>query len=435
MAQTGPVQRANAPTRTRYWVIVFAVTLAVVTYIDRVCISQAAPFIRRDLGLSEVQMGLAFSAFFLTYALFEVPGGWMGDRWGARRVLMRIVVWWSCFTAATGWVWNLRSLVAARALFGAGEAGCFPNLTKTFTTWLPAGERVRAQGIMWLSARWGGAFTPLLVMLVLRYVSWRHAFEIFGLVGAVWAIFFYRWYRDDPRDNPSVSAAELALMPPASEVVLGHGRVRWERLLASRTVWLLWLQYACLGYGWTFYITWLPTYLQEARGLDHQQSALLAGIPLLFGGFGSLSCGFFASYLERRTGNPRKVRRWLACTGFVGAAACLALSVHIKSPLAAMIAMGLASFSNDLAMPPSWGACMDIGGKVCGTVSGSMNMMGNFGNFLAPLVTGVLLRWTNHNWAVAIYVSAAVYFMGTFCWMFLDPVTPLDAAAESRPER
>jgi ACS family glucarate transporter-like MFS transporter len=136
------------PTRTRHWVVVFAVTLAIITYIDRVCISQAAPLMRRDLGLSPIEMGMAFSAFGIAYALFEIPGGWLGDWLGPRRVLMRIVIWWSFFTAATGWVWNLASLVVTRFLFGAGEAGCFPNLTKAFTTWLPQHERVRAQAIM-----------------------------------------------------------------------------------------------------------------------------------------------------------------------------------------------------------------------------------------------------------------------------------------------
>jgi MFS family permease len=149
---------AVRPTHTRYWVIVFAITLAVIQYIDRVCISQAAPFISKDLGLSKPQMGLVFSAFVLAYALFEIPTGYMGDKIGPRRVLMRVVLWWSFFTAATGWVWNWISLVIVRFLFGAGEAGCFPNLTKAFDRWLPLRERIRAQGIMWMSARWGGAF-------------------------------------------------------------------------------------------------------------------------------------------------------------------------------------------------------------------------------------------------------------------------------------
>ena len=161
--------------------------LAVIMYIDRVCISQAGPLISQDLGLTKIQMGWAYSIFGWAYALFEVPGGWLSDRLGPRRVLMRIVMWWSFFTAATGWVWNLTSLLVTRALFGVGEAGCFPSLTRVFTLWLPGAERERAQANLWLAARWGGAFTPLLVVYVLDYVSWRRAFELFGILGVVWA--------------------------------------------------------------------------------------------------------------------------------------------------------------------------------------------------------------------------------------------------------
>ena len=441
-----PGASTSRPTRTRYWVIVFAVTLAVITYIDRVCISQAAPFMRQDLGLTAEQMGWAFSLFFWAYALFEIPSGWWGDRIGARRVLMRVVIWWSLFTAATGWVFNWASLLVTRTLFGAGEAGCFPNLTKAFTTWLPKAERVRAQGIMWLSARWGGAFTPLLVILLLQHLSWRRAFELFGLLGAVWAVCFYFWYRDNPRDRKSVNEAELALLPRPEEVTLGHGKVPWKRFLASPTVWLLWAQYLCLNFGAVFYITWLPTYLQEARGFDLARhpliaqwpwlannpqvvKALLAGVPLFFGGLGSLFCGSISAPLARWIGSVVAARRWLAGIGFLGAASCLALSVTIRDPLLAMLAMGVASFCNDLVMPPSWGACMDIGGRLSGTLSGSMNMMGNFGGALAALVIGYVLSWSNHNWNLAIYVAATVYFLGTFCWLRLDPVTPLEPPA------
>ncbi len=413
------------PTRARYWVVFFAVTLSIITYIDRVCISQAAPAMRRDLGLTPVQMGLAFSAFAWAYALFEIPGGWMGDWMGPRKVLMRIVIWWSFFTAATGWVWNLASLWITRFLFGAGEAGCFPNLTKSFTTWLPQRERVAAQGIMWMSARWGGAFTPILVVWIFQYMSWRRAFELFGALGLVWAFFFYRWYRDNPRDHRSVNTTELALLKGSEGLASGHGDVPWKKFLTSRTVWMLWAQYFCLAYPWYFYITWLPTYLQEFYGLDQQASAKLAIFPLFFGGLGSLFCGFFSARVDRWTGSILKTRRLMAYLGFVGAGVLLLLHTYVKDPLYAMIVMGLASFSNDLAMPGSWGACMDIGGKYAGSLSGSMNMMGNFAGGVAPVILGYVLQQTN-NWVVNFQVMAAIYVLGAFCWRFIDPVTPLD---------
>src|SRR5882672_11362793 len=182
-------------THTRYWVIVFAVSLAVIQYIDRVCIAQAAPLITKDLALTDEQMGLVFSAFTLAYALFEIPGGYLGDRIGPRRVLLRIALWWAFFTMATGWVRGWATLVTTRFLFGAGEAGCFPNLPKAFEHWLPVSERTRAQGIMWMCARLGGAFTPLLVFGCLQFVSWRNAFLLFGILGILWAIAFFMWYR------------------------------------------------------------------------------------------------------------------------------------------------------------------------------------------------------------------------------------------------
>ncbi len=426
VSQASPsVALKDRPTRVRYWVIVFAVTLAVVTYIDRVCISLAAPAMTRDLGLSSVQMGIAFSAFAWAYALFEVPGGFLGDWLGPRKVLMRIVLWWSFFTAATGWVWNFLSLVITRFLFGAGEAGCFPNLTKAFTTWLPHEERVRAQGIMWLSARWGGAFTPPLVYLVFQLMSWRRAFEVFGALGVVWAVFFYRWYRDNPRDKPGLNAAELRLLEGNEKLSGGHERVPWGKFATSQQVWMLCGQYFCLSYGWYFYITWLPTYLREGRGLNLGQSALLGILPLFLGGLGSLFAGLIAAPVTRLTGSVARTRRLMAYIGFSGASGLLLISSHFENPLAAMLAMGLASFSNDLVMPGAWGACMDVGGKYAGTLSGTMNMMGNFGGAVSPMAIGYILRWTHGSWDIAFYVSAAVYFMGTFFWIFLDPVTPM----------
>ena len=423
---------SQRPTRTRHWVIVFAVTLAIITYIDRVCISQAAPNIREALGLDDAQMGKVFAAFGLAYALFEIPSGWWGDRIGPRNVLMRVVLWWSFFTAATGQVWNLASLWVTRFMFGAGEAGCFPNLTKAFTLWLPKAERTRAQGIMWMSARWGGAFTPLLVLWVFSLVSWRNAFAIFGMLGVVWAVIFYRWFRDYPRDHRGVNAAELALLKGNEANIAGHANVPWGKLVASPTVWLLWGQYFCISYGWYFYITWLPTYLQEERGVALGKSALLAGLPLFLGGIGCLFAGFFLAWLVRHSVSVKSARRLLAAFGCAAASGLLLWSAYIQDPFWAMVSMGLASFSNDLTMPSSWSACMDVGGRFAGTLSGSMNMMGNLGGMAGPLVVGYILQFTDRNWEITFWISSAIYFLGALCWLFIDPVTPLEIAKEAK---
>jgi len=478
---------------SRHGVLRFAVTLAIITYVDRVCISQAAPFMQEDLGLTAGQMGLAFSAFAWAYALFEIPGGWLGDRIGPRKVLMRVVILWSVFTAATGFVWNLASLVIARFFFGVGEAGCFPNLTKAFMIWLPDHERTRAQSILWLSARWGGAFTPLLVIWVMSWLSWRNTFALFGSIGMIWAFAFYRSFRDQKSPRILVARQTLERLPhppfgqptheaPAVEcrgapphlIPLPNGggegarragegvnvadptgpiQVPWRKLLSSPSVWLLWVQYFCLTYGWFFYVTWLPTYLKETRGLELDRNsfmlwlgnvlrevltpeatrtvmvAALTGIPLFFGGFGAIVCGLVTPQLVRLTGSVARTRQTMAVLGFTGASVLLISSSYLEDPLLAMLAMGLASFCNDLTMPGSWSTCMDVGAKYAGTLSGSMNMMGSIGAAVAPLVIGIILDSSGRNWALTFWMSGIIYFLGGLCWLRLDPVTPIEAKA------
>src|SRR5690348_8920772 len=254
-----PFTAGEKPTQARYWVVVFAVALAILSYIDRVVMSQAMPGpkgIAADLGLQSWERGYIFGSFAIAYALFEMPGGWMGDWLGPRRVLMRVVIWWSCFTALTGTARSFSSLVIIQFFFGAGEAGCFPNLTKAFSAWLQTHERVKMQSIMWTAARWAGAITPLLAVQVLKFVSWRFAFPIFGSLGVIWAVLFFRWFRDKPSQHKSVNAGELALLAGNENLSGGHGNVPWRKLISSRTVWLLWAQYFCLSYPWYFFITW-----------------------------------------------------------------------------------------------------------------------------------------------------------------------------------
>lgn len=417
-----------APTRARHAVTAFAVTLALITYIDRVAISVSAPFITQDLGLSTIQMGWALAAFGWAYAVFEIPGGWLGDRIGPRRVLMRIVIWWSLFTAFTGWAWSATSLVVTRALFGAGEAGAFPNLTRVFTTWLPVKERERAQALLWLATRVSGAFTPLLVATLISLVSWRRTFELFGIVGLIWAIAFYRWYRDMPSEHPAVNAAELALLPPAKDTAIAKTGVPWRLIFSSSQVWLLSIQYMCLAYGWWFYINWLPTYLRNARGTSIRMGALLAGLPLLLGGAGCLVSAAVIPRLSRATGSVAVARRIVAMTGFAGASICIFIFTGVADPVRAMVVLGFAGFFNDFVMPAAWAGTMDVGGRYSGTVSGAMNTLGSVAGASSVLVVGYLLAWTSQNWTLTFYISAAIYLVGAVCWLFLDSHTPLEAA-------
>ena len=417
------------PTRVRYGAIFFAVTLAIITYVDRICIMKSAGLIQADLHISDFELGWVLGIFAWTYGLFEVPWGLMSDRIGAKKVLLRIVLCWSFFTAATGWTWSFLSLLVTRACFGAGEAGCFPCLTKSFTTWLPDKERVRAQGILWLSARWAGFLTPLLVVVVLEFMSWRRTFEVFGTLGIVWFYFFMRRYRDHPREHPGVNEAEHRILPAPAGRGAGQPAVPWRRILASPRVWLLSLQFFCLAYAAAFYQTWMPRYV-KSLGVTGTLGALLDGLPLFFMGLGSLFCGFFLTRVTRWTGSASRARQVTAITGFLGSAIFLLISTRIPGAVPAMIVMGLAGFANDLVMPSSWAASMDIGGRSAGTVSAFMNMLGSAGAGLSGVLAPVIKKWGGDSWIPVLYVSAAVYGLGAVCWLFLDPVTPLDCPSK-----
>jgi MFS transporter, ACS family, glucarate transporter len=403
------------PSRTRYGVVGLAIGLAILSYIQRVAISQAAGPIARDLHLQKAQLGLVFGAFGLSYALFELPAGLLGDRLGVRRVLSRIVLAWSAFTALTGAAWNLPSLAVIRFLFGAGEAGCFPNLTRMLSAWLPVRERVTAQSLMWAATRWGGAATPPLALAGITLFGWRWAFVAFAALGVIWCAVFFFWFKDDPAQHSSVNAAEKHLLE-ASRVLTSlhdqgpkHG---WISLLRTPEVFFLVLQYFCFSFVWYFYVTWLPTYLREARGQSPAHAAALSVLPLLFGGFGSLATGLAPVRLPRRA---------IAFCGFLGTAALLFVFTHIQAVLPAMLCMGMASFCSDLTMPISWNACVEIGGAYTATVAAAMNMMGNLAGFVAPVVGGLILQRTSGNWNPLIYLMVGAATISALCWLYLDP--------------
>src|SRR5262245_25188278 len=263
-----------APTRARRVLLGFALAVMAVAYLDRVCISIAAPSVRADLALSDAQMGYVFSAFTLAYALFEIPSGWLADRFGARAMLARIVLWWSAMTAATGAATGFASLVALRWLFGMGEAGVFPTLARAFGRWLPARERGRGFGLTIMAAALGGAVTQPIVAWLLERTSWRLAFPIFGSVGLVYAAAWFWWFRDDPREHPAVNRAELETI--GIDVPGPHPAVPCAALLRTCGMPALGAMYFCAIYGWYFYLTWLPTYLLRARGFDLRAVGWLA---------------------------------------------------------------------------------------------------------------------------------------------------------------
>ena len=421
---------STRPTSARRRVVVFGAALAFLSFLDRAAISQAAPAIAKDLHLNPVQMGLVFSAFGITYALCEIPSGWLCDRFGARRLLTRVVVLWSLLTAATGLAWNYPSMVITRLLFGVGESGCFPGLARVFRDWLPPRERNKAEGIKAASARWGAAITPALMFGLYRFFNWREVFLLFGLAGVVWGLLFHRWYRDRPADHPGVNTVELHIIPRSPTAEPHKDGTFWKRLAGSKTVWALGIQWFCHYYGFYFYITWLPIYLYQARGLDLKHESFAAGAPLFAAGVGSLFAGWTFSGLARRMNSVARARKLLGYLAYGGAAALLLLFTRISNPALAVAVMSLSSFAAEFSGPITWTTAMDIGGERVGTVSGFMNMLGHFGGSVAPTVTGLLLAWTSNAWQAAFWASAGIYAAGALCWIAIDPVTPI---GESNP--
>lgn len=416
---------SQRPSRTRFQVLAFGVALAGVTYLDRVCISITAKDIIRDLSLTQVQMSLVFSAFTLAYAIFEIPTGIWGDRIGTRRVLTRIVAWWSTFTVATAAAFNYASLLAIRFLFGAGEAGAWPNAAKTFSRWFPVTERGTAQGIFFMGAHLAGGLTPLLVTWMLGFLHWRWVFVAFGLTGFVWATAWYLWFRDDPAEHPSVNAAELAKIREGRAVESPHS-LHWgdvRLILGNGSLLALLTMYFTQSYGFYFFITWLPTYLEKERGFTSVQLGLFSGLPLLLSVFGDLFGGVSTDYLTRRFG--LRVGR---CT--VGGASFLMASLVMLAGTAAsddMTAALLISFSGLFTAYPlgaAWGTCLDIGGSHAGMISACMNTAGQVGGMLSPVILALVVRETG-SWSAPLYLTGALYFLGAACWWFVRPDRPI----------
>lgn len=427
--RAAPEQSTLRSSRVRYRVLSLAVCLAAITYLDRVCISLTAPAMMRDLGLSKVEMSFVFSAFTLAYAIFEIPTGWWGDRVGTRRVLTRIVVWWSGFTIATAGVFNYFSLLVVRFLFGAGEAGAWPNVARTFSRWFPATERGTAQGIFFMGAHLGGGLTPLLVTVMLGVMHWRAVFVIFGAVGFAWALSWYWWFRDDPSQHPSVNEQELSRIeqgrPDVPDMEESHHLDwgTWKRLLSNRSLIALCLMYFTQGYGFYFYITWLPTYLEKARGFTSLKLGALAGLPLMLSVLADLLGGITTDRMTKRAG----LRVGRCCVGgaaLLVAGMLLIAGTAVENALLAAILISLASASSNFLLGASWGTCIDIAGNHAGTVSACMNTAGQVGGVLSPVVIALIVdRYA--NWNAPLYFSGALYLAGALCWLFIDPRKPI----------
>jgi ACS family glucarate transporter-like MFS transporter len=391
----------------RHGVLVFVFLAAFITYLDRVCISVAAPSMQKDLGLSAIEMGWVFTAFYVAYAIFEIPAAWAGDRWGQRRTLIRIVGGWSIFTMLTGTVRSYATLLLVRFFFGAAESGAFPTLSRSLSRWFPAHERGFANGLMWTGARLGGAVSPALAVLAMAWVGWRGAFLLFGLVGLVWVAACAIWFRDAPADAP----------------VATTGPLPWKQLLFNRDLLILCATYFASGFGFQFFVTWLPTYLTREHGLTLARSGIYASLPLLAGALGCALGGLVSDWITRRSGSLLWGRRIVGAGGFLLGAAGFLAAVSARSPELAVACLAFASGAHDLTLPVVWATCTDLGGRFGGTAGGWMNLASSLSGMLAPVASAGLAQWFGSFHAV-FWVTILFYLAGALLWLFIDPRKP-----------
>jgi sugar phosphate permease len=433
-------------------VLAFLAAMAFVLYLDRACIYQAAPIIKKELVISNTQFGIILGAFALAYGIFEIPAGWWGDRYGSRRILTRIVVWWSFFTALTGAAWGFGTLVVIRFLFGAGEAGALPNSARVLREWFPDSSRGRAQGFVTTAMLIGGAAAPLASQWLIDRVGWRWSFVVFALAGVAWAVCFYAWFRDDPAEHQGTNEAERQLIAagrrPRTPVEIAedgsaaglagqerevHGSIPWNRVISCANIWLLGAVMMTMSAIYEGLSSWYPTYLQEARGASQDLSSRLASLVLAAGAFGTFFGGWLTDWLVQKTGSPRWGRTAQAVAGAGLAALCILASIWTDSTVAASAFVALAALGAQLQLPSWWASATQVSGRHLGALFGMMNMMGMFGRILFNLFVGSFADWRKSlgysgraQWDPALYVYVLVALVGMVLWSQIDPRKSVD---------
>jgi ACS family glucarate transporter-like MFS transporter len=429
----------------RHWLIFGTFLLTMLLYVDRVCVSSAKEAITRDLGLSDTQFGWVLSAFALGYALFQTPSGVLADRFGPRIVLTSVMSFWSLFTGMTAFARGLVSLVVYRFLFGAGEAGAFPSMTRAYYSWLPTSERGLAQGINFSGSRIGAALALPLVAVMVSTFGWRNSLIILALVGFARAAIWWYWFRDDPADHPSISEEELQLILGARQADTTSQqratRISVHDLFGSRNMRLAMFQYFSSNFTFFFTLTWMFPHLQSTFGLDAFETGLYASAPLVAGAAGNWVSGALVDSMYKR-GNLRASRQWPAIMGFTLAAGGLLGSIFMTTPLGAVLWLSIAIFGADMTLPPSWSFCIDIGRNNAGAVSGTMNMTGNLGSFVTGLAFPYLYAWTSSTTPFFV-VGSILNLVAIGAWVMTRPDRPVghqatelsDTSPPSRPDR
>src|SRR5262245_48435226 len=411
--------------------------LAVLLYVDRICISTAKEGITQDLGLTDKQFGWVLSAFALGYALFQTPSGWLADKFGPRRVLTSVVALWSLFTGLTGWVGGYFPMLAVRFLFGAVEAGGFPCMARAIYSWVPMTERGQVTGINFSGGRVGGALALVLIPWMIQAMGWRNMFHVLMLVGGLWAVAWYAWFRDEPAQHPRISKEELDYIlahrqegrlssrpDETNETRRPENHLSLRSLLGSGNMWLAMAQYFASNFTFLFMLSWLFPYLKKAYQLDAVTAGWYSASTFIAGACGNVISGRLID-LVYRAGKWRLSRQLPAMAGFVLAAAGVVVAAQMDTVGPAVCWLSVAVFGADMTLAPSWALCTDIGRQNSGAVSGTMNMAGNLGSVVTTLAFPYLLDWTGTH-VTFFYVAAALNVVAMFLWLAIRPEQPLE---------
>jgi MFS transporter, ACS family, glucarate transporter len=397
--------------------------LAMLILIDRACISVAKESINKDLSLTDNQFGWVMSAFALGYALFQMPSGILADRIGARKMLAMVVSAWSLFTAITGLVTGFVNLLLVRFIFGMGEAGGFPGISKMVYNWIPVKERGTVNGINFSGGRIGAAFSLPIIALMMESLGWRNSFYFLGGIGVLWAIGWYLLYRDLPENHPLISDYEKKFISENRSVKLiqtaDNESIKTKDLFYSATMWLAMGQYFASNFVFFFCLTWLFPHLKQQFNLTNVEAGFYSSIPLIAGAAGNIVSGFFVDVLYKK-GHWRLSRSAVAITGFFLAALGLLLSLSMNNIDSTIICIAIAVFGADMTLSPSWTFCADIGKTQSGLVSGTMNMAGNLGSFITALAFPYLKTWTGST-TPFFYVAAILCIFAILCWWRMNP--------------
>ncbi len=430
----------SRPTWARLGVLCFLCSLAFVLYIDRVCIGQAVDDICLSLDLNKEDMSWVMNAFILSYCIFEVWTGSLGDRFGSRGVITRIVIWWSIFTALTGLAFGLWSLIIIRFLFGAGEAGAFPNVARVVTRWFPATERGIVRGTISTTSLVGGALAPPIAAYLIKLVGWQWTFGIFGLVGVAWAAAFYWWFRDNPAEHPAANAAERAHIgtPPAGDHA--HSPIPWGLVITSPNVWLLGSIQMVSATLFYMLFQWYPTYL-KSRGLNSNHAAWLTSIVIFGGAAGCLLGGFCSDWILRNLHDRKWSRRICGGGTLLASASALWCGRYFEDPLTGTLFNAAALFLMQIAIPIWWTVVAEISGKHGASMWGLMNSMGGLGVFTMTFLVGYVVtareaaKFSPRECWRPIFDGVAIALtIGAACWLFVDATQSIVEAKQTDEE-